>query len=666
MFERAFPRVRAFAGAVRLISARIERLTVAGTERILVDVLAGSDAGYHAIPFLESHNGTIVVPRKALEFGDPLEEIVERTRSWLQKTGGAAAGFHTVDIRAQDAGNLRAFQPYIKQIPGLASYQDLFAAIDRYAHARRRVGNRRVFDLYAGLGYGAGTLEGIGARITAYTDDRAQRELAAIFSFVDFGPLESLSDAVCLALDAPAAEIPAVVKRCAGARSIIVSSRGATGAEALLPWAPEQLRALAMPPVQEPGERIAFIDRLPELPAPQPDGSAIAATASAIPLRILFALRPSAQFVSGGDVAQVRRTAQALQDRGHEVVVSTQSAPDCGGFDIVNLTNITVPSETLVQARAVRTFAGPVVFMPIFLDHADETAWGMYTAMGAYVNAHDDEQLRSLLDQLARRSISTNNVPPPPARPDMVANYQAEQREILSMVDHLIVNAHSEGHRLYRFLDNTVPFSLAPSATDARVYHKDAAERFIGKYGLNDFILTTGRIEPRKNQLALLYAMKRWPQRRLVVIGQNFELLYGLTFGMYWGRNVVVLPHMPEHELAGAYAAARVVCQPSWDEVVSLSVLNAAACEASLVVTRNGYEHEYLGDDAEYCDPADVESVAAAIDRAWIAHDRRTERRAELARKVHAEYTWSRSAELTERAYYDLLAFNPRAESRRT
>ncbi|MDQ6929832.1 MAG: glycosyltransferase [Candidatus Eremiobacteraeota bacterium] len=648
-----------------MISARIEGLNVAGTERTLIDVIAGSEAGYHAVPFLESFNDKIIVPRKALEFGDRLEEVVEQTHSWLQKTGSATAGFHTVHLRPQDAGNLRELQPYVKQIPGLASYQDLFAIVERYAHARRRVANRRVFDAHPGLGYGAGTLDGIGARIWAHVDERAQRELAALFAFVDFGSLENLSDAVCLALDCPAPEIPEVVQSCADASLIIVSSRGAEGAQALSQWSAERMGPLALPSIADAGESIAFIDNLPETHVPQHRNASEAVTASAIPLHILFALRPSADFVSGGDVAQVRRTAQALRDRGHEVTVSTHGEPDCTGFDVVNLTNITVPSETLAQARAVRKFEGPVVFMPIFLDHADETAWGIYTAMGCYINAHDDEQLRSLLSQLASRSISSNNVPPPPARPDMVANYQSEQREILSMVDHLIVNANSEVHRLYRFLDNSVPFSLAPSATDASVYHKDAAVRFIGKYGLKDFILTTGRIEPRKNQLALLYAMKRWPERRLVVIGQNFEFLYGLTFAMYWGPNVIVLPHMPEEELAGAYAAARVVCQPSWDEVVSLSVLNAAACEASLVVTRNGYEHEYLGDDAEYCDPADVESIADAIDRAWISHDRRGMRRAELARKVHTEYTWSRSAELTERAYYDLLAFNPRAQSRR-
>ena len=153
--------------------------------------------------------------------------------------------------------------------------------------------------------------------------------------------------------------------------------------------------------------------------------------------------------------------------------------------------------------------------------------------------------------------------------------------------------------------------------------------------------------------------------RKLVIIGANVDPLYGFFAQVYARENVIFLPQMPEVELAGAYAAARVFVLPSWDEVVSMSALNAALSGPSLVLTRNGFEHEYFLDDAEFCDPADAASIEAAIEAAWSSHEARSERRGALIERVREEYTWEISAEATERAYYRVLAHNPRGDRRR-
>jgi len=162
----------------------------------------------------------------------------------------------------------------------------------------------------------------------------------------------------------------------------------------------------------------------------------------------------------------------------------------------------------------------------------------------------------------------------------------------------------------------------------------------------------------------LMEAMRRTPQRTLVIIGRNHEPLYGAIFQMCRTANTIVLPPLPEEELAGAYAAARVVAQPSWDEVVSLSTLNAAACEAALALTRNSYEHEYIRDDAFYCDPGSVESIARAIDLAWNTYESRAERRAQLAARVRRDYTWDEAAKAVERAVRRAMEYNPRGAVR--
>jgi glycosyltransferase involved in cell wall biosynthesis len=246
----------------------------------------------------------------------------------------------------------------------------------------------------------------------------------------------------------------------------------------------------------------------------------------------------------------------------------------------------------------------------------------------------------------------------------MHPGYTALQKEVVARSDYLIANAQSEIHRIYRYLDNSVPAAVVPSSADPQIYGRHRRPAFVERYGLEDFVLITGRIERRKNQLATIYALRGRPERTLVCIGKNIDAIYGMSVRAYAGGRVVFLPHVPQTELAAAYAAARVVALPSWDEVVSLTSLNGAISEAALVLSRNGYEHEYFGDMAEYCDPGNVDDIAAAIDRAWERYEARAADREQLAERVRREYNWDRSAELTEAAYYRVLADNPRGRLR--
>ncbi len=158
--------------------------------------------------------------------------------------------------------------------------------------------------------------------------------------------------------------------------------------------------------------------------------------------------------------------------------------------------------------------------------------------------------------------------------------------------------------------------------------------------------------------------MRDRPDRKLVFIGATDFDNFAETLRQHWPENLTVFPFMNEQDLAGAFAAARVGVCPSWVESGSLVTLQAAACGASTVVTRNTSVHEYLEADSEYCDPGDYHSIADAIERAWTAHDERAARREKLIARMRTEYTWDRSAEALEQVYYGLLENNPRGRRR--
>ena len=83
--------------------------------------------------------------------------------------------------------------------------------------------------------------------------------------------------------------------------------------------------------------------------------------------------------------------------------------------------------------------------------------------------------------------------------------------------------------------------------------------------------------------------------------------------------------------------------------------LEAAACGAAVVTGTQGYELEYLGDLADYCDPADIASIRTAVRTAWDRYPDDAARREQLRLRVRNRFTWEASARATFEAYCRVL-----------
>ena len=640
----------------------------------MFDVLFETEGRCQVLLFLEMHDRRLLVNEAYAGLGplfDALRPTLERFDEAFRSTRQA-----TLELLSNDpdvvawAGNQRHGALVV---PGLAPYGVFFDLADRYRAASVHCVGRDVIDIRPGVGYGAVLIGPRARSFVASARDAASEKVLQRFCYAR-NERDARTADVVLALGVEAREVASALEE--SRRSMrpggvaMVSACGEAGRDALTDagLSPQVLKRPGLDTVPL-DEYVVVLE--PERIFPSVSVSPSPAVVSPRPLSVLFALRPSAVEAFGGDVVQVRMTAKALEARGHRVVVSTDAVLDTTGFDVVHLSNLTAARETLTQTTGLHAFTGPIVMMPIFIDHADETIWGMNTMSAAFVAATTSDDLERKLEAIAARVgvvdySDGRKILPPPVRNDMFPNYTALQREIIKSVDYFIANAYSEMFAIHRHLSTEVPFSIAPSCCDPATYYPERAVEFKQKYGLQDFILSTGRIEPRKQQVLLTHIARRWPDRTVVLIGSNVEQSYGATLRAYWSNNVVSIPNISEPELAGAYAAARVFAMPSWDEVVSLSTVNAAACGASLVLTRNAYELEYIGDDAVYCDPGSSRDIARAIDEAWTSYDERAERRAQLSERVRREYRWDRAAADVERAYYRVLADNPRGRSRQT
>ena len=168
-------------------------------------------------------------------------------------------------------------------------------------------------------------------------------------------------------------------------------------------------------------------------------------------------------------------------------------------------------------------------------------------------------------------------------------------------------------------------------------------------WGDQPFVLTVGRVEPRKNIMALVLAVQSL-ELPLVVIGHappRFED-YARECRRAGGDRVSWLGQLDHHDplLASAYAAARVFALPSWFETLGLAALEAALAGCPVVVTPFGSTRDYFGEPAEYARPHRVDEIMRAVRRCW---DNGPDPR--LARLIANRYLWPKVAQLTAEVY---------------
>jgi glycosyltransferase involved in cell wall biosynthesis len=181
-------------------------------------------------------------------------------------------------------------------------------------------------------------------------------------------------------------------------------------------------------------------------------------------------------------------------------------------------------------------------------------------------------------------------------------------------------------------------------------------------------VLSVGRIDPQKNQLALLSAMSELLYRRhdvhLVLIGPVTVEAYGRELldkinSAALHNNVTVLPGLPggSKELVDAFHAADVFCLPSRHEPFGIVVLEAWAAGLPVVASRVGGIPSFTtdGDDVLHADPGIPQSFAAAIENLLLDRELAGKIAATGRHKARSQFDWCRIADRLESIYQDIL-----------
>ncbi len=330
----------------------------------------------------------------------------------------------------------------------------------------------------------------------------------------------------------------------------------------------------------------------------------------------------------GGHLVQLEKTAEALNLlEGVRSHVSHDARATFDGVDLVHGFFL-----ELEQVRAARTARLPVVLSPIYW--SKDYRQGKTQPRTSLQEVHWRARAAGVLGLAALRGTHH-------AKSESYVQMVNRASALYESVDLLLPNSAAEGAELVADLAVTTPCHVVPNAVDPTLFTDPGSA---GRRG----VLMVARMEPHKNQLGLIRALKG-SGLHLTLAGAahpdhpQYEVQCRAEADL---DEVRFLGRVPDGDLPGVYARAMVHVLPSFFETTGLVSLEAALSGCAVVTTSRGYARDYFGDLAEYCDPSRLPDVLAAVRRAHTAGPHEG-----LAQHVRENFTWAHTAAATLAGY---------------
>jgi glycosyltransferase involved in cell wall biosynthesis len=359
-------------------------------------------------------------------------------------------------------------------------------------------------------------------------------------------------------------------------------------------------------------------------------------------MRVLCLTRRNLTEHPGGDTTQILQTAAALRRRGIAIDFAHDTERDLAAYDVVHLFHLDRLWENVAHARRVRQAGRPAVLSTIYWpsDEFDRGGRaGLQGTLARLVGSAAYQNLR-VLQRYLLYCRECRKLPWP--MPHNVS-FRRGVRELLQNVSVLLPNSRAEQEQIETRFGVVRPAVIVPNAADAETFGPSPTGPAQERTG----VLCVGRIEPRKNQLALIEAL-RGTGIPLTLVGQagRFSRKYYWRCRQAADADVRFIDAQPPAQLCRLYHGARVHACVSWYETPGLVSLEAALCGCALVATPGGCTREYFGEVANYAQPDDPASIHDAVTQA-LKHGPSTA----LAERVAREYTWDAAAARTAEAY---------------
>lgn len=373
-------------------------------------------------------------------------------------------------------------------------------------------------------------------------------------------------------------------------------------------------------------------------------------------MKVLMQSRSNFYTLKGGDTVQLLKTKEQLEKLGVEVDISLEWNPDLSEYDAVHLSNVTRIQETYLQMKNAKKQNKPVVLSTIFwpMEEFERNGQvGVRKFLNEHLHIDSIERIKAVVRYIKdpeSRNIATRNL--------FTVGYTKMQKYVVSNADLYLPNAELEMKELEKeFAFETDKYVVVPNAIDLTLADNALQEETPEEYEkYRDAIICVGRIETRKNQLALVKALKD-TDYKLVIVGavSDNQRAYFEEMMTYIDKNpnFYYLPYIDNADLYKLFKVCKVSTLPSWLDTPGLVSLEAAVMGCNLAVSVRGTTKEYFGEHASYCEPDDLDSIRKAVDEAFARP-----KDGELAKIIREKYTWNRAAEETLKGYNAVLKNN--------
>ncbi len=358
-------------------------------------------------------------------------------------------------------------------------------------------------------------------------------------------------------------------------------------------------------------------------------------------LSVFFAVRGDLSNCGGGDAVQTLATAAALEKIGVRVTISSDHTADLSAFDCVHLWHLERVHETYAHLVNARRFSKPTVLSTIYYPPKGKpfVAGRMFSFRSLKEDMKNRVRLRRARCESERDAI----------RSALLKGWLACRRELLESAGVLLPNSRAEAEILSREASTGIRCIPVPNAIDT-----DACRSVLGEQtpSRREGIVCVGHFDPRKNQLALIRALKG------AAISVTFIGAARRMHRRYYGRcrklagdDFHFAGRIDGVEVLRRLRSARLHVCPSRLETPGLANLEAAAMGCALVLPDCPPVREYFGTDATYFTPADAASLKSAV---IAAMDKPAP--GALAERILTEYTWSAAATTTLEAYREAIS----------
>lgn len=348
----------------------------------------------------------------------------------------------------------------------------------------------------------------------------------------------------------------------------------------------------------------------------------------------------------GGPSVRVPRTATELAKLGIGASLPRELGNNYDSSQLAHIFNIW-PAEscfkTMDRARAV---GKRTVLSPIFLNLSN-IQFASRTMPRLFADNRSSRSIDMTLSEIAREIAGEPNLP----IREPFEGYHDRVRVCVESADEVIYLSDYERRCLEHIGATPSSSTLVCNPVDASGFANADPRLFSKTFGIEDYILCVGRIEPRKNQLVLAHAAKTLG-KTVVFIGHTESQPYLDLVRNVAGDAGRFIPRIDPADplLKSAFAGASAFCLPSWAEGAPLAALEAAAAGLPMVLSDRSSEKEYFGAFAEYVNPADINGMRDALERA-VSQRGDAPRQRDLQSYVTDNFSWEKYATETAAAY---------------